>query len=164
MTYNILTQARLQTLLTYNSETGNFVRNIPRGNTKQGQIAGRVNHDGYLIFVLDRRRYLAHRLAWLYVYGSFPNQELDHINGVRHDNRIVNLRLATRSEQCQNKKISTKNTSGFVGVSWHSTKLKWTAHIKLNGLKRHLGYFCTKEKAVFARRQAELIYHPYRVN
>jgi len=159
MTTQILNQAKLKARFNYNSDTGAFTRRMANNQTKP---AGALNHDGYVIFYLDNRRYLAHVLAWLYVHGEMPVLEIDHINRDKADNRIANLRQVTRSEQCQNKDMQSNNTSGVTGVSWHKTKQKWSAHIKLMNVKRHLGYYLDKESAIFARKQAEQMHHTHR--
>ena len=161
MTTQILNQAKLKELLDYNPDTGVFTRRMANNRTKP---AGVLNHDGYVIFYIGNRRYLAHRLAWLYVNGEMPVLEIDHINRDKADNRIANLRQVTRSEQCQNKDIQSNNTSGVIGVSWHKTKQKWGAHIKLMNVQRHLGFYPDKESAIFARKQAEQMHHTHRSN
>ena len=92
----MLTQARLKKLLSYNTDTGEFRWRVTRrGAARAGSVAGCVRHDGYVRIAIDGKRYLAHRLAWLYVHGELV-PELDHANGVRSDNRLDNLRPATR--------------------------------------------------------------------
>ena len=106
---------------------------------------------------------MAHRLAWFYVYGAWPNGDLDHINGDKLDNRIANLREATRKQNMQNVRQHKHNTSGVKGVAWHSQRNKWRAYIFVDYRQIHLGLFDTKEAAAAARMNAEEIYHSHRV-
>ena len=143
-----LTQERLQELLHYDPETGIFTNLKSRGRVKIGSVAGSKNPNGYIYIAIDSKKYRAHRLAWLYVHGNFPEKCLDHINEVKDDNRIVNLRLATNLENHQNQSSPrTNNTSGFNGVGWHKFSGKWLARIMANGKHKHLGYFDTAEEA-----------------
>ena len=144
----MLTQAELQSQLHYNHETGIFTRLIVHSNRlKVGDIAGSKQRTGYLLIGINKKRYLSHRLAWLYVHGEFPLKDTDHINGVRDDNRIVNLREATRSENNFNVGVRKNNTSGFKGVCFNKEMNKWRANAGLNGKKLHLGLFSTPELA-----------------
>lgn len=125
-----------------------------------GAPAGSVYVVGYLVVKVDDRPYLAHRLAWTLVTGAWPTQQIDHINRVRHDNRWVNLREVTHSENNQNQRMSRSNTSGHTGVYWHALTSKWRASIGLNNRQIHIGLFETLEEAVAARTAAKLKYHP----
>jgi|SRR5580692_11264609 hypothetical protein len=138
-----LTQKRLRELLDYDPETGVFKWRISYGYKRSGAIAGCFNFQGYWRISVDGQRYQAHRLVWLYVHGKFPDKELDHVSGQRSDNRLINLREATRAENCRNRKIGIDNKSGFKGVSWHKKTKKWAAHAQ----KRYLGVYPTKEEA-----------------
>jgi hypothetical protein len=97
--------------------------------------------------VIDGKRYLAHRLAWLYTHGAWPHKLLDHRNRVTGDNRIDNLREATGSQNKANQLTNTNNTSGFKGVYWSKQNAKWQAGIRHQGKQKHLGCFNTKEDA-----------------
>lgn len=101
------------------------------------------------------KRYKAHRVAWALYYGAWPAGDIDHINGLPADNRIVNLREVTKSENMRNQKRSIANRSGVTGVSWNSLRGKWSAQIKFDGRKRHLGLFARIEDAAEARKAAE---------
>jgi hypothetical protein len=138
-----LTQARLKELLHYDPETGIFTWRVRLSNrTPAGAIAGSDSGRGYLRLTIDKRDYRAHRLAFLYMTGDFPPEDVDHINGVRDDNRWVNLRPATRSENLHNQAGPRRdNTSGFLGVCWHKQRQKWWAQITLNGRQHTLGFF-----------------------
>lgn len=139
----MITQERLKELLHYDPETGVFTRKVRTSNdVKVGDIAGSMTADGYIRIRVDGRRYLAHRLAWFHVYGTWPEDQLDHISGVRDDNRISNLREATNTQNCQNHKSPRCNsTSGYLGVSFRKEIGRWHAHITVSGKKIHLGFF-----------------------
>lgn len=104
----ILTAERLRELLTYDPETGEFRWRYTRGCRARGQIAGTVTCLGYLTIAIDGRKYKAHRLAWLHVHGEWPYPEIDHINRIKLDNRLVNLRRATRAENNANRVVLRK--------------------------------------------------------
>jgi hypothetical protein len=144
----MITQARLHELLSYNPDTGVFVRRVKSSTALAGQIAGGVRKDGYLQISIDNKRYLSHRLAWLYVHGTFPEHDTDHIDGNRQNNAINNLRAVTRTINLQNlrqPKSSNKST-GFLGV----TKLgdgRYMAQITANRVHRYIGTFPTLQAA-----------------
>jgi hypothetical protein len=142
-----LTAEYVRSILDYDAETGVFTWVNARGNLKAGSVAGTVDYQGYVRISINERRYRAHRLAWLYVHGEKINVEIDHINGVKSDNRIANLRTATRSQNEANKAKTQKNTSGYKGVSWHKDVKKWIAHIMVNQKAKYLGSFSTREEA-----------------
>jgi hypothetical protein len=142
----LVTQIRLKEVLNYDPETGIFIWKIHRGGrAKVGTIAGTSSH-GYVMIQIDKQMMLAHRLAWLYMYGYLPKL-LDHKNCVKNDNRIENLRLATHSQNKMNIRRKTNNTSGFKGVSLHKATNKWRATIVLDGKQKTIGYFRDKEMA-----------------
>lgn len=143
----MITQDKLKGLLNYNPDTGVFTWVNARGNLKAGSVAGTVDYQGYVRISINERRYRAHRLAWLYVHGETLTVEIDHINGIKSDNRISNLRTATRSQNEANKIKTQKNTSGYKGVSWHKNDKKWVAHITINQKLKCLGSFSTREEA-----------------
>jgi hypothetical protein len=143
---------RLRQLLSYDSETGEFTRLVSAGsNAKVGSVAGsiRPHLGGYKCYIIgvDGRKYQAHRLAWLYVHGSWPRDLIDHIDGNSLNNRISNLREATRSENSRNRGATVKNQSGFKGVSWEKHLKKWRAKINVHGKRKHLGLFDSAELA-----------------
>lgn len=149
----MITQKELKELLHYDPETGIFtwlVTPYKYGRVKIGDSAGSNDAYGYRRIKIKRRSYKSHRLAWLYVYGHFPPNALDHINVLKDDNRISNLRLATNSENQMNRGKPSNNTSGFKGVSWHKRRKKWDAYGQLNGKNKHLGAFDTAEAASVA--------------
>jgi hypothetical protein len=145
----MLTQERLKELLHYDPDTGIFINLTQRrGRAKKGAVAGTKNPKGYIIIMIDGKFYYAHRLAWFYFYGEFPEGFLDHKNQNPSNNRICNLRLATTQENAQNiSNPRINNKSGFRGVSWYKSTNKWLAHITINRKVKHLGYFDTPEEA-----------------
>ena len=116
---------------------------------------------GYFSGGVFTRLYLAHRVAWAIYSGAWPERQIDHINGNRLDNRIANLRSVTHQENGKNCAIGIKNTSGTIGVSWHSRDLVWTAQVNKNGKQKHIGSFKNKDDAISARAKAsaECGYH-----
>ena len=139
---------RLRELLHYDPSTGIFVWRVNHGvSVKAGMQAGYLSDYGYIRIRVDGFRSSAHRLAWLYVYGRHPNGEIDHINRVRDDNRLCNLREVTRSQNQQNTLLQSNNTSGFKGVSWSKKVNRWQAHIYIKGSHKYLGYYDSAEDA-----------------
>lgn len=106
--------------------------------------------NGYLTITIDKRAYLAHRLAWLYMTGEWPSDYIDHIDGVPAHNAWDNLREATQTQQNANTRLRKNNTSGYRGVKWHKGCQKWNANIQVNGKSRYLGLFDSKEDAYAA--------------
>ena len=164
MSTNSITQSRLREVLDYNPDTGIFrwkVRLSPHCSI--GKKAGRINANGYHMLWVDKKSYLSHRLAWLYETGSFPEDEIDHINRNRADNRFTNLRAVHRILNMQNKKLYTKNAYGVAGVKYESRwRGAWEARIKANGTSIFLGSFEHFFDAICARKSAEREYgfHP----
>lgn len=111
--------------------------------------------NGYKTGSLFAVLYLAHRVVWAMSTGAWPVEEVDHINGRRDDNRIVNLRAVSRQENMQNQKMRSTNTSGVMGVTWKSHCSRWAARIVISDKDIHLGYFHTLEEAAAARKAAE---------
>ncbi|HYD58974.1 MAG TPA: HNH endonuclease signature motif containing protein [Noviherbaspirillum sp.] len=112
-------------------------------------MAGSKNGHGYILIGLPEGRFRAHRLAWLYVCGEWPKNEVDHINGVRSDNRIANLRDVSRRTNNENRREAQCNnrSSGLLGVTWSGRHKKWAASIRVNRKNKHLGLWETKEEA-----------------
>lgn len=148
-----LTQARLRELLDYDPATGEFRRRISGGGVCQGSTAGSVRPDGYIVIGVDYESHLAHRLVWLYVYGELPENDVDHINGSKADNRFANLRAASRSENLANCRMRKDNTSGLKGVSFNKRGGNWLAQISIRGRQTRIGTFPSKEEAYAAYRQ-----------
>ena len=110
----------------------------------------------YVILTYKHKMYKAHRLAFLYMEGYFPEYDVDHKNGIRNDNRWLNLRHAMRRCNMQNQKINSRNKSGFPGVHWHKYNKKWVAQIKINQKLIFLGYYNSSLEAALARFTAEV--------
>lgn len=158
----MINQERLKELLHYDPETGMFIWCVkPSRRVKSGAAAGGIDSKRYRVIRIDGVYYKAHRLAWLYVHGRFPIRDIDHINGVRDDNRIANLREATRAENGQNRKKNINNTSGFHGVSWDSANRKWRASIQVNSRPKRLGLFDAPESAHAAYLAAKAELHTF---
>lgn len=149
-----LTQARLKELLHYDPKTGIFVNLVQRKKALEGAVAG-CDSGRYITIQIDGKGYSAHRLAWLYVYGYFPERLLDHINRDRADNRISNLREV--SEQCNVRNTGNykNNTSGVKGVYLEKARGKWRANIKVDGKTKSLGSYENFDNAVCARLAGE---------
>lgn len=146
----MITQEQLKEILRYDPESGNLYWINPVGKKKPlgYGIAGGLNDNGYIKIGINYRMYRAHRLAWLYMTGEWPKDQVDHINGIRTDNRWLNLREASSSMNNQNKRgPQSNNKSGYLGVSWSKHSKKWVAFIKSNGRQRSLGLFETPELA-----------------
>jgi hypothetical protein len=140
-----LTQARLKQVLNYKPEIGEFSWLISKSpNAQIGSRAGNIDQKGYCIIGIDGKMYRAHRLAWAHVHGYFP-KELDHINRIRSDNRLANLRPATRSQASANTKVKINNRAGLKGV--RRQRGRWQARILYHGKYVHLGTFDTSVEA-----------------
>jgi hypothetical protein len=156
---NELTAEYLRSVLHYNPDTGIFTRKVSTSpRVKVGDVAGSLDGHGYLRITVQSRLYQAHRLAWLHTYGEWPTGQIDHINRVRTDNRISNLRDVTHKQNNQNRSKSSHNTSGHTGVSWFRRTGKWQTHITHNQKSIGLGYFDDLEAAIAARKAGELKY------
>lgn len=157
-----LIQDRLKELLDYNPDSGTFTWKVTRtGTAKAGQVAGTPNIGGYVLIRVEGITYMAHRLAWFYVYGVWPAHQIDHINRERSDNRIANLREATNAENQQNCNVRSTNKSGYTGVSWNSDRRKWAAQLWVNGQNIKLGFYKDKVDAAAAYIQAKGVYHTF---
>jgi hypothetical protein len=138
---NMLTQKDVWEILDYNANTGVFMWCKSRRGIKTGVPLGTDNGFGYLRITVLGRSYYAHRLAWFYVKGTWPDQ-IDHINGIKSDNRIENLRDVNVQQNNQNKLKAQKNSdSKVLGVSWHKKAKKWQAHICIYKERKYLGLF-----------------------
>lgn len=156
-----LTAERLRELLHYDPETGVFTRLVARQAYPVGSVAGYQGTNGYIRVGLDGKSYRAHRLAWLYVYGRWPQDEVDHVDGVRSNNMFANLRECSRSENNQNRTAYACNAEGLLGVTWHRASKAWVAQIKVEGRTTHLGRFDTPKQAHAAYLAAKQQLHTF---
>ena len=145
----MFTLGYLKTVLDYNPETGVFTHKTNRSpKAYPGATAGRINTNGHRQIGIDGERYMAHRLAWFWVHGVWPTDQIDHINGNRDDNRIDNLRPATHKQNMENQTLHCNNGSGFRGVSWHKANKKWAAYVNHNGKRKYLGIYASVDDAI----------------
>ena len=144
-------------MLNYNPATGVLTRIKGIKGTKAGDIIRCPNGDGYYRISILGTRYFAHRVAWFYVYGAWPIK-IDHINHIKTDNRIENLRSVSHHQNMQNISISKTNKSGFNGVDKHKNSGKWRARIPFNGKEVHLGLFDNLDDAIESRKMANIKY------
>lgn len=162
----MLTQELLKKYLSYNPETGLFIRLITTSRkANAGLVAGRVDKQGYVRISVMGKHQKAHRLAFLYMTGAFPSMDVDHINGNRSDNRWINLRDVPASINVQNIFMpQTNGTSGYRGVSFHKKSGKYRATIRANGKTKQIGTFLTAEEAGNAYLMAKSVFHAEAVN
>jgi len=154
-----LTQERLKSLLHYDPCTGVFTWLDRRSiRVAAGHIAGGIHPHGYIHIGINKRQYGAHRLAFLYMTGEMPVNQVDHINGVRDDNKWANLRHATHSINSKNRRKDKTNKSGVTGVHWNKRDERWQSNIRINWELLFLGYFTDWFEAVCARKSAETKY------
>ena len=163
---SVITADQVRELLHYDPSTGVLTWK-ERGDNPQwssrraGKRAGSVNRKQYRAIKAFGKMYQGHRLIWLIMTGDWPAQQIDHINGIRDDNRWVNLREVSNTENLKNRKLPRHNTSGAMGV-YDMPSGRYRAYIGHGGKRKYLGSFDTFEEAVAARKQAEidLDYHP----
>ena len=156
----------LKEFLDYNPDTGIIIwkkKTSIKARIKIGQEAGSEKVKTETLFYreikFNKTIYKAHRLAYYMYHGIDPrNNEIDHKDRNGLNNKINNLRLATRSDNCKNRSMAGNNTSGVTGVYWHKRSGKWGAQIKWNGKQKHIGYFVNKEDAKQVRKEAEKKY------
>lgn len=170
-----ITQNELKELIFYNHDTGIFTwkeRSVEKflhsnnpeqycatWNTKYSNTdSGNLHKSGYIVIRVYGKDYKAHRLAWLYMEGYFPENQIDHINRIKSDNRWCNLREISTQCNIRNRGITKKNTSGVVGVYWNKRVNKWSAQITINKKPINLGYYMNFVDAVKIRWDAEVKY------
>lgn len=157
-----LSQAYLKEWLTYDEHTGEFTWNkAPSFGVKAGTKAG-YQRNGYRQIRLDGELHYGHRLAFLYMTGALPENQVDHINGQRSDDSWKNLRQVSPQENRRNAARSKNNTSGVTGVVWDKSKQKWMARIMVSRKEKFLGYFDSVDEAKVCRKAAEVRhnFHP----
>lgn len=152
----------LKNVLDYDPLSGEFTWKARMGKRGvPGKRAGTVDFNGYVVVTINRKRHKAHRLAWLYMYGKWPDVAIDHINGVKADNRASNLRQADWAQNQHNRTLQRNNKTGYMGVSWSSATGKWHAGIRVGGKSRNLGAFDSPERAHEAYLAAKATLHPF---
>lgn len=158
----MLSFERASELLRYDEDTGKLIRKVATSNSvKVGDMAGYVGKNGYAYLHIDGKCYLAHRVIWLLKYGRWPKDSIDHINGIKADNRIGNLRCVSAAINNQNKRKATRgNTAGLLGVSWMARAKKWRAQIQVNKKVTYLGLFTSRDAAYNAYLNAKKQLHP----
>jgi len=145
---NDITAEYLRSILNYNPETGIFTWIVDRGRCyKAGSVAGNTDFYGYIRITIDGKKYKAHRLAELYMNGAWPPHHIDHINRNKSDNRFLNLRHASQSENAANSKVRVNNIAGLKGVSFIEKRNKYRSRIVKNGKEKHLGLFNSPQEA-----------------
>jgi hypothetical protein len=158
-----ISQLELKEILRYNQDTGLFYWNSPGVGRKNilTRPAGSLRLNGYVGICINQKAYYAHRLAWLYVTGLFPTNQIDHINHNRSDNRFINLREASNSTNGVNQSLSSNNKSGFNGVSWDKRRRKFISYIMKEGKSYYLGAFNAPEEAseAYKEKAKELGFH-----
>jgi hypothetical protein len=156
----MISPTRLRDFLHYDAETGAFtwLRDGRNQAQRAGAPAAASVHQGYRRICIDGVRYLAHRLAWIYVHGEEPIGVIDHINGDGTDNRIANLRPCTQAENLRNSKVSANNRLGLKGVR-QLRHGKYQARIRYDGRSVHLGVFESAEAAAAAYDVAAKAHH-----
>lgn len=156
-----LTVERVRELLDYDPETGLLTWRCQRGPRIAGDHAGGICPLGYIQIMVDGHNYRAHRLAWLLTHGTWPTKFIDHLNGIRDDNRLENLRDAPRFINQQNMRSArSDNSTGVLGVSWDSRAKNFRAQIRVSGKHTYIGGYSTPEEAHQAYLEAKRRLHP----
>lgn len=143
----MITQKELKEIF-FLDELGQLIRKENSGSANAGDAAKCKDRDGYLVVGINKKVYRVHRLVWLYVYGEMPSTDIDHINRVRDDNRIENLRLATKSQNAKNRSKRKNSSNNYKGVQKSGNG--WIAVLQKDGEKCYLGYFKNEEDAAKA--------------
>lgn len=155
-----MNQKKLKSLLRYDPETGLFTWLVCLSNRAPvGKVVGDGKSvDDYVRVSIKGKRYLAHRLAVMYMIGRWPSKDVDHKNGRKNDNRWCNLRPASNAENHRNIGVRANNTSGVTGITWDESRNRWKVHIKAEGKLMNLGRYIDFNEAGMVRLLAECIY------
>jgi hypothetical protein len=160
----MITQQELKEILNYDKDTGIFTWKIAISNRVYvGKEVSSKRNTGYISIGIKNKDYLVHRLAWLYVYGYLPNY-IDHVNNIRADNRIENLREVTKTQNNQNSAIRKNNTSKVKNVTWHKQCKKWHVSICANNKRMSFGLYNDLELAKLVAEEARVKYHKQYAN
>ena len=159
----MLTASRLREVAIYDPETGIFTSRLRRYKHAVGEVMGCPSPTGYWQMGIDGQTYRAHRLVWLYVHGEWPAGQIDHINGVRSDNRLCNLRESTATMNPQNKRKAHRNnlSTGILGVTRLKPSGLYKAQIQVDRRRIHIGVFDTAEAAHIAYVAKKRELHPF---
>lgn len=164
----MITQEEMKSILDYNKKTGIFTWkekevNYPWQASWNSRHANKeafssIDEKGYKCGSINGKMVKAHRVAWFYVFGTWPDGEVDHINGIKTDNRIDNLRDVSNIDNSRNCKRSSRNKSGVTGVRWLKNRNRWIASIRVNRRLIHIGSYVNFQDAVKARKLADIKY------
>jgi len=149
----MITQERVRELFHY--KDGNLFWRVRRSNVRAGSMAGCPNGNGYLHVQIDKKLYQAHRLIFLYHHGYIPENDIDHIDRNRSNNKIENLREVSRSCNMRNSTQQNSTSSGVKGLTWNKRDQKWKAYIVVNNISKYLGYYSDFTEAAAHRLAAE---------
>ncbi len=150
---------QLRQFLIYDPDTGIFTARVALHKRPLGSVVGTVSPSGYTNIYLGERFYRAHRLAFLWAHGRWPAELIDHINGQRSDNRLSNLREATRSQNLLNQGPRRSNRNGLKGVTFCASAFKWIVTVRVNGRNKYVGRYNSPDEAHEAYKAAALKYH-----
>lgn len=154
----MITSAELKSIVHYDPDTGVFTAVVNRSKAKAGRPVGTLLSNGYLHIQIRGKFYKGHRLAWFYMMGEWPAEQVDHINGCRSDNRWSNLRPCSNAQNSLNRRKYRNNSSSVTGVYWIKRSQRWAASIDIRGTRVSLGNFNVLADAATARRDAEKKY------
>jgi len=151
----MITQEEVRKHFSYNKKTGILRRKTATGTAKIGDIVSYKTPNGYLSVSFKNKKYQVHRLIWFGMTGYFPENDIDHINRIRDDNRWKNLREVSKQCNARNCNISKNNNSGITGICWNKSKNKWAVQIMVNRKKYYIGRFKDFDEAVCHRLAVE---------
>lgn len=154
----MITQTELKNILNYDCVTGqlSWIKGSRKGGFKAGRICNCIDAHGYIQVNINKRVYKAHRLVWLFVFGEMPKGQIDHINHIRTDNRIENLREVNNQKNHLNRPKQSNNKTGFVGVSFYKRTGMYRAYITYKSKLHNLGFYKYLEDGIKARKEANI--------
>lgn len=155
----MLDKKQLKNLLKYDKYTGKFTYKISSGSVKKGNFAGYINPKGYEVICINKKLYLSHRLAFLYVTGKFPNKLVDHIDHNKLNNKWKNIRGCNLEDNQLNRSLNKNNKSGFNGIEWNKRDSKWSVRINIKGKRKYLGSYKNIKEAIKVRKEANIKYN-----